>query len=66
MALVVKSLPASAGDIRNVGLVFGSVIFPEGENGNPLYYSLLENPMDRRVWRAAVHEVTKSQVPLSF
>ena len=31
----------------------------EKGNGNPLQYSCLENPMDRRVWQAAVHGVTK-------
>ena len=29
-------------------------------NGNPLQYSCLGNPMERRAWRAAVHVVTKS------
>ena len=29
-------------------------------HGNPLQYSCLENPMDRRAWRATVHRVTKS------
>ena len=28
-------------------------------NDNPLQYSCLENPMDRGVWWAAVHGVTK-------
>ena len=32
----------------------------EGGHGNPLQYSCLENPMDRRVWQAIVHGVTKS------
>ena len=27
---------------------------PGGENGNPLLYSCLKNPMDRGVWRATV------------
>ena len=31
-------------------------------NGNPLQYSCLENPMDREVWWATVHGVTKSQI----
>ena len=31
------------------------------ENGNPLQYSCLENPMDRGVWWATVHGVTKTQ-----
>ena len=33
-----------------------------GGDGNPLQYSHLENPMDRRAWRATVHRVTSSQI----
>ena len=33
---------------------------PGEENGNPLQYSCLENPMDRGAWGATVHEITKS------
>ena len=33
--------------------------------GNPLQYSLLENPMDRGAWQATVCGVTKSQTRLS-
>ena len=29
-------------------------------NGNPLHYSCLENTTDRGVWRAIVHQATKS------
>ena len=29
------------------------------ENGNPLQYSSLENPMDRGVWWPIVHGVTR-------
>ena len=29
-------------------------------NGNPLQYSCLENPTDRKDWHATVHGVTKS------
>ena len=32
---------------------------PGERNGYPLRYSCLENSMDRRVWRATVHEITK-------
>ena len=32
----------------------------EKENGSPLQYSCLENPMDRGAWRATVQGVTKS------
>ena len=31
------------------------------ENGNPLQYSCLENPMDRATWLDTVHGVAKSQ-----
>ena len=30
------------------------------EEGNPLQYSCLKNPMDRGAWQATVHRVTKS------
>ena len=32
-----------------------------GEDGNPLQYSCLENPMDRGAWWATVTGVPKSQ-----
>ena len=60
MALVVKNLPASAGDIRNIGSIPGLGRFLGGGHGNPLQYSCLENPMDRGAWRATVHRITKS------
>ena len=34
---------------------------PGKENGNPLQYSCLENPMDRGAWWATVHSVEKSR-----
>ena len=34
-------------------------------NGNPLQYSCLENPMDRRAWKAAVRGVAEGQTRLS-
>ena len=57
--LVVKNLPANAGDERDVGPVPGLGRSPGGGNGNSLHYSCLEDPIDRGVRRAAVHEVTK-------
>ena len=33
-------------------------------NGNPLWYSCLENPVDRGVWQASVHGIAKSQTRL--
>ena len=38
---------------------------PGEENGNPLQYSCLENPMDGGAWWAIVHGVTKSGTWLS-
>ena len=35
-------------------------ILGEG-NGNPLQYSSLESPMDRKAWWATVHRVVKSR-----
>ena len=60
VVLMVKNLPAKTGDIRDGGLIPGLGITPGGGNGNPLQYSLLENPMDRRAWWATVHGITKS------
>ena len=64
VALVVKNLPASAGDIRDVGSIPGSGRSPGEGNGNPLQCSCLENPMDRGVWQATVHMVAKSPTTL--
>ena len=47
MALVVKNLPANAGDTRDSGSIPGLGRSSGGELGNPLQYSCLENPMDR-------------------
>ena len=46
-------------------LILGPRRSPAEGNGNPLQYSCLENPVDRRTWWAAVHGVTKSQTRLS-
>ena len=62
LVLVVKNLPAKAGDIRDAGLVSGSGRSPGGGHGNPLQYSCLENPMNRGAWRATVFKVMKSQI----
>ena len=59
-ALVVKNLPANAGDRRNVGWIPGLGRSTGGGNHNPLQYSCLENPMDRGACRATVHGVAKS------
>ena len=56
---VVKNPPASAGDAGDLGSIPGSGRSPGEGNGNPLQYSCLENPMDRRAWWATVHEVER-------
>ena len=56
---MVKNLRMNAGDQREVGLIPGLGRSPGGENGNPLQYSCLANPMDRGAWQATVHGVTK-------
>ena len=60
VVLVVKNLPAIAGDIRDVGSIPGLGRSPGGEHGHPLQYSCLENPMDRGAWWATVHRVAES------
>ena len=53
MALVVKIPPASAGGIRDPGLIPGLGRSPGEGNGNPLQYFCLEIPMDRGAWWAS-------------
>ena len=56
---MVKNLPASAGNLRDAGLLPGSGRSPGEGNGNPFQYSFLGNPMDRGAWQATVHGVTE-------
>ena len=50
---MVKNLPA--GDL---GSIPGWGRSPGGGHGNPLWFSYLENPMDRGAWQATDHRVT--------
>ena len=59
---VVKESACNAGD---PGSTSGLGRSPGEGNGNPLQYSCLENPMDKGIWWATVHGVTKSQTRLS-
>ena len=45
MVLVVKNLPANAGDAKDLGSIPGSGRSPGEGHGNPLQCSCLENPM---------------------
>ena len=56
---MVKSSPANAGNAGDAGSVPGQGRSPGGGNGNPIQYSYLNNPMDRRAWWATVLGVAK-------
>ena len=62
--LMVKNLPASAGDVRDKGSVLGLGRSPGQGHGNPLQDSCLENPMDRGAWWVMVHRAAKSRTRL--
>ena len=66
MYIYIKGLPwwlsskestCNAGD---TGSIPGLGRSPGEENGNPLHYSCLGNPMGRGAWWATVHGVQKS------
>ena len=52
--------PANAGDIRDSGSMPELGRSPGEENGNPLWYSCLGNPMDRGARWAIVHRIAQS------
>ena len=55
-ALNIVESPCNAGDLGSIpGLRRSS---GEG-NGNPLQYSCPENPVDRGIWQATVHGITR-------
>ena len=53
-----KESGCNAGDLSSIPESGRS---PGEGYGNPLYYSCLENPMDRGAWQATDYGVTKSQ-----
>jgi len=61
---VIQNLPASAGDIKDVGSILKSGRSPGEGKGNPLQYSCLETPMNREAWRATVYGVMKSDTTI--
>ena len=61
----VKESACNVGDTGDMNSVPGSGRYLGGGNGNQPQYSCLENSMDRGAWQATVHEMAKSQTPLS-
>ena len=62
VVLVVKNLPAKAGDKRwRCDLWLRKIPW---RHGNPLQHSCLENPMDGGAWWAAVYGVAQSRTRL--
>ena len=59
-----KSFSSYLPAITNTQIPRVGEISGEG-NGTPFQYSCLENPMDRRAWKAAVHGVTEGRTRLS-
>ena len=64
VALVVKNLPADAGDTGDVDSTSGLGRSPGRGHGNSLQHFCMENPMDRGAWWVAVHGVAKSRTGL--
>ena len=54
---VVKNPPTNAGDAKEVDSISGSGRSPGEGNVNPLQYSCLGNPIDRRAQWAIVHKL---------
>ena len=61
VVLVVKNLPANAGDIKDMGSIPGSERFPGGGHGSPLQYSCLENSLGGGALQSIVRGNAKSQ-----
>ena len=61
---VVKNLSANAGNARDV---FNPCVgkIPWSRKWQPVQYSCLENPIERRAWQATAHGVAKSWTQLS-
>ena len=61
MALVVKNPSANVGRPKRHRFDSWAGRIPWRRARSSLYYSSLENPINRGVWRAAVHVVAQSQ-----
>ena len=61
LAFVAQSVKESACNAGDPGSIPGSGRSPREENGKPLQYTCLENPIDRGAWQATVHWGCKSR-----
>ena len=64
-SLVASDCKESACNVGDLGSIPWLGRSPGEENGYPLQYSCLKNPMDRGAWGATVLGVTKSGTQLS-
>ena len=64
LAPAVKTLPANAGDVRELGSILGLGRSPEGGHGNPLQYFCLKNPHGERSRRGYSQRAAKSWTQL--
>ena len=60
-----SEVKASTWNVGDLGSIPGSGRSPGEQNGNPLQYSCLENPMEGGAWWATVHGIAKSRTRLS-
>ena len=66
--LTLSSFPSGSDDkesacnARDQGWIPGSGRSPGEENGYPLQFFCMEDPVDRGAWQATVNEVAKSQI----
>ena len=56
-----KEFTCSAGNTEDAGSILGSRRSSGGGNGNSLWYSCWENPMDSGAWQATVHPQTRKE-----
>ena len=56
-----KESACNAGDAGDVGSIPGSRKSPGEENGNPVQYSCLKNPIGKGAWQATVQGDTESE-----
>ena len=63
---MVKNPPANASIYKGWGFDSWVRKIPRRRTQKPTTTLLLQNPMDRGAWQAAVHRVAQSQIPLKI